>query len=129
MVLISWARTNLAPLGMDLSIRQIRQRIAIQPIAIQPIAIQPIAIAAKEVGLSPTTFVSQARSLRDHCVAACRRHSRHRQSSPSTGIGSRKLSSLHQHAPSGAQVNSVPHREQRMRREGVISRRSVMAPS
>jgi hypothetical protein len=49
------------------------------------------------------------------CAAALRRHSRHRQSPPSIGIGSRAVSSAHQHAPSGLQVNTVPHAEQAMR--------------
>jgi len=51
------------------------------------------------------------------CVIALRKHSRHRQSSPSIGIGSRKHSSAHQHGPAGLQVNSVPQRGQARRRE------------
>jgi hypothetical protein len=58
--------------------------------------------------------------------AALRRHSRHRQSSPSSGIGRRAVSSAHQHEPARLQVNSVPHREQARRREGGISNRFVM---
>jgi hypothetical protein len=52
------------------------------------------------------------------CAASLRRQSRHTQSSPPRGIGRRAVSSLHQHGPAGAQVNSVPHREQARRREG-----------
>jgi len=49
-------------------------------------------------------------------AAALRRQSRHRQSSPSTGIGRRAVSSAHQHCPAISQVNAVPHREQARRR-------------
>jgi uncharacterized protein (DUF1800 family) len=59
-------------------------------------------------------------------AAAFRKQSRHRQSSPATGIGSRALSSAHQQAPAGLQVNSVPHREQARRRGAGISNRFVM---
>jgi hypothetical protein len=48
--------------------------------------------------------------------AALRKHSRHRQSSPSTGIGSRAVSVAHQQTPPGLQANSVPQREQARRR-------------
>jgi hypothetical protein len=48
------------------------------------------------------------------------------QSSPSTGIGSRAVSSAHQQPPAGLQVNSVPHREQASRREAGFSNRFVM---
>jgi hypothetical protein len=51
------------------------------------------------------------------CAAIFRKQSRHTQSSPSTGIGSRAASSAHQHGPAGLQVNAVPHREQAMRRD------------
>jgi hypothetical protein len=64
--------------------------------------------------------------LSDPCAAALRRQSRHRQSSPSIGIGRRSTSSAHQHGPAKLQVNSVPHREQARRREGVISNRFVI---
>jgi hypothetical protein len=50
------------------------------------------------------------------CSAIFRKHSRHRQSSPSTGIGKRAVSSLHQQSPSGSQENPVPQREQARRR-------------
>ena len=50
------------------------------------------------------------------CSAALRKQSRHRQSSPSTGIGNRAVSVAHQHAPPGLQANSVPQREHAMRR-------------
>jgi hypothetical protein len=59
-------------------------------------------------------------------AAICRRQSRHRQSSPATGIGSFAVSSAHQHAPVGLQVNSVPQREQASRRAGGFSNRFVM---
>jgi hypothetical protein len=62
------------------------------------------------------------------CAAALRRQSRHRQSPPSTGIGSRAVSSAHQHAPSGLQVNTVPQAEQARRREDGLSVRFVMKP-
>jgi hypothetical protein len=48
--------------------------------------------------------------------AVLRKHSRHRQSSPSTGIGSRAVSVAHQQSPPGLQANSVPQREQARRR-------------
>jgi hypothetical protein len=59
-------------------------------------------------------------------AAAFRRQSRHRQSSPSTGIGRRLVSSAHQHGPARLQVNSVPHQEQARRREAGFSNRFVM---
>jgi uncharacterized protein (DUF1800 family) len=55
-----------------------------------------------------------------------RKHSRHRQSSPTTGIGSRAVSSAHQHGPAGLQVNCAPHLEQARRREAGISNRFVI---
>ena len=42
------------------------------------------------------------------------------------GIGSRAVSSAHQHGPARLQVNSVPHREQARRREAGISNRFVI---
>jgi hypothetical protein len=54
------------------------------------------------------------------------RQSRHRQSWPSTGFGSRALSSAHQHDPSRLQANSVPHMGQARRRADGISNRFVM---
>ena len=60
--------------------------------------------------------------------AALRRQSRHRQSSPSsTGIGSRAVSSAHQHGPARLQVNSVPHLEQARRRDTGSSNRFVIS--
>jgi hypothetical protein len=51
------------------------------------------------------------------CISATfRKHSRHRQSSPATGIGSRAISVAHQQSPPGLQANSVPQREQARRR-------------
>jgi len=50
-------------------------------------------------------------------AAIFRRQSRHRQSPPSTGIGSRAVSSAHQHGPAGRQVNSIPQAEQARRRD------------
>jgi hypothetical protein len=49
-------------------------------------------------------------------AAALRRQSRHRQSSPSTGIGRRAVSSAHQHGPGMPQLKAAPHREQASRR-------------
>jgi hypothetical protein len=49
-------------------------------------------------------------------AAAFRKHSRHKQSSPFTGIGSLAVSSAHQQSPDTSQPNSVPHREQARRR-------------
>jgi hypothetical protein len=59
-------------------------------------------------------------------AASFRKQSRHTQSSPSTGIGRRALSSAHQHGPDGLQVNSVPHREQAKRREAGFPKRFVI---
>jgi len=61
--------------------------------------------------------------------AAARKQSRHRQSSPSIGIGRRAVSSAHQHGPARLQVNSVPQREQRRRREAGISNFFVINPT
>jgi hypothetical protein len=59
-----------------------------------------------------------------------RRQSRHRQSSPSSGIiGRRAVSSAHQHGPARRQVNSVPQREQLRRREAGISNLFVINPT
>ena len=52
----------------------------------------------------------------DTAVAAFRKHSRHKQSSPFTGIGSLAVSSAHQQLPERSQPNSAPHREQARRR-------------
>jgi hypothetical protein len=50
-------------------------------------------------------------------AAAFLRHSRHRQSSPVTGIGRRAVSVSHQQSPDRLQVNSAPQRGQPVRRE------------
>jgi hypothetical protein len=63
-------------------------------------------------------FGHQACGSCEACAAVLRRHSRHRQSPLSVGIGSRAVSSAHQHDPDSVQVNSVPHREQATCREG-----------
>jgi hypothetical protein len=55
-----------------------------------------------------------------------RRQAGHKQSTPSSGIGSRIVSSLHQHAPSGLQPNAVPQAEQLTVREEMISFQFVM---
>jgi len=55
--------------------------------------------------------------------ASFRRHSRHRQSPPSSGIGMRASSSAHQQDASRLQVNAVPHWEQTRRRDEPISNR------
>src|ERR1700730_16992877 len=60
------------------------------------------------------------------CAALFRKQSRHRQSSPSTGIGSRVVSSMHQHGPAGLQLNSAPQPAQASRREIGFSNRFVM---
>jgi hypothetical protein len=56
---------------------------------------------------------------KDYCVfpAIFLKHSRHRQSPPSAGIGSRTVSSAHQQGPDRLQVNSVPQPAQARRRE------------
>jgi hypothetical protein len=59
-------------------------------------------------------------------AAIFRKHSRHRQSSPSIGIGSRAVSSAHQHGPAGLQVNSAPQAEQSRRRDAGFSNRFVI---
>jgi hypothetical protein len=59
-------------------------------------------------------------------AANLRRQSRQRHSSPATGIGSRAVSSAHQHEPPGLQVNSVPQREQMVLRGSCIPNRFVM---
>jgi hypothetical protein len=60
--------------------------------------------------------------------AAFLKHSRHRQSPPSTGIGSRTVSSAHQHGPDRLQENSEPQPAQARRREvgPKLSNRFVM---
>jgi hypothetical protein len=50
-------------------------------------------------------------------AAIFRRQSRHRQSAPFAGIGSRGVSSAHQQDPERLQENSVPQPEQASRRE------------
>jgi hypothetical protein len=62
----------------------------------------------------------------DASDAIFRKHSRHRQSPPSTGIGSRTVSSAHQQGPDRLQVNSVPQPAQARRREAGVSNRFVM---
>jgi hypothetical protein len=56
------------------------------------------------------------------------KHFRHRQSPPSTGIGSRTVSSAHQQGPDRAQENSTPQPAQARRREvgAELSNRRVM---
>jgi len=61
--------------------------------------------------------------------AALRKQSRHRQSSPSSDIGRRAVSSAHQHGPARLQANSVPQREQLRRREAGISDLFVINPT
>jgi hypothetical protein len=74
------------------------------------------------------TMIDQDCGLSANCAAFFRKHSRHRQSPPSDGIGKRAISSAHQHGPARLQVNSVPHPEQARRREGAteFSDRFVM---
>jgi hypothetical protein len=61
-------------------------------------------------------------------LAAFLKQSRHRQSPPSTGIGSRAVSSAHQHGPDRLHENSVPQPAQARRREvgAGVSNRFVM---
>jgi hypothetical protein len=65
-----------------------------------------------------------------YCVfpAIFLKHSRHRQSPPSAGIGSLAVSSAHQHGPDRLQENSVPQPAQARRREvgAGVSNRFVM---
>jgi hypothetical protein len=78
-------------------------------------------------GTSPAMTWKRPAAYSTGCTfAALRKQFRHRQSSPSTGIGSRAVSSAHQHGPAGLQVNSVPHPEQARRRECGFSNRFVM---
>jgi hypothetical protein len=67
-------------------------------------------------------------SARGNELAIFRRHSRHRQSSPLTGIGRRAVSASHQHSPDRLQVNSTPQPEQARRRDvgPEVSNRFVM---
>jgi hypothetical protein len=73
-----------------------------------------------------TVVVLQGTELLATSPAIFRRQSRHRQSPPSAGIGSRAVSSAHQHGPDRLQVNSVPQPEQARRRDGGVSERFVM---
>lgn len=57
----------------------------------------------------------------EQAAAAFRRQSRHRQSLPWVGIGSRAVSSAHQQFPDRSQPNSVPQPEQ-------VRRRAVCCP-
>jgi hypothetical protein len=52
------------------------------------------------------------------CGAAAifRKHSRHTQSPPSTGIGKRTVSAAHQHGPDRPHENSAPQPAQTTRR-------------
>jgi hypothetical protein len=56
---------------------------------------------------------------------ALRRQSRQRQSSPANGIGSRAVSSAHQHDSESPQLNCVPQREHAMRRGAAVSNQFV----
>jgi len=67
------------------------------------------------------TAQAQGTWLPEICATIFRKQSRHRQSPPSSGIGSRATSSAHQHAPAGLQMNSVPQPEQASRRDGGFS--------
>lgn len=62
-----------------------------------------------EINSRVRIFVKLYRSC---CPAAACRHARHRQSSPSAGIGSFAVSSMHQQWPERSQVNGVPQRAQ-----------------
>jgi hypothetical protein len=73
-----------------------------------------------------TIYLQDARLLEISAATIFRKQSRHRQSPPSSGIGSRATSSAHQHGPARPQVNSVPHPEQARRRDGGFPDRFVM---
>jgi len=70
--------------------------------------------------------LQDARLLEISAATIFRKQSRHRQSPPSSGIGSRATSSAHQHDPARPQVNSVPQPEQAKRRDGGFSNRFVI---
>jgi hypothetical protein len=76
--------------------------------------------------LAPRNDDDQATGRLAISAAIFRKQSRHRQSPPSTGIGKRAVSSVHQHGPVGLQVKSAPQPEQLRRRESGISNRFVM---
>jgi hypothetical protein len=67
-----------------------------------------------------------ARLLEISAAAIFRKQSRHRQSPPSSGIGSRAASSAHQHVSARPQMNSVPQPEQASRRDGGFPNRFVI---
>jgi hypothetical protein len=58
--------------------------------------------------------------------AAARRQAWQRQSSPSTGMGRRTVSSQHQQAPPGRHSKRVPQRAQAMSRITVVSGRGAV---
>jgi hypothetical protein len=72
-----------------------------------------------------TTIECQETGLLVASPAIFRKHSRHRQSPPSAGIG-RTVSSAHQHGPARLQVNSAPQPAQVSCREAGFSNRFVM---
>jgi len=67
--------------------------------------------------LAMTVTTLQVLDSLETCAATFRKQSRHRQSTPSTGIGRRTVSSAHQQGPARLHVNSVPQPEQARRRE------------
>jgi hypothetical protein len=67
--------------------------------------------------------------LRNASSAIFRRQSRHKQSSLTTGMGRRTVSSAHQQVPDRLQVNSVPQAEQAIRRGSWFPNRFVMVPA
>jgi hypothetical protein len=82
-------------------------------------------IASALALLAMTAMVSQDAVL-EICPASFRKQSRHRQSLPSAGIGSRAVSSAHQQGPARLQENSVPQPLQARRRDSGFSERFVM---
>jgi hypothetical protein len=70
--------------------------------------------------------LQDARLLEISAATIFRKQSRHRQSPPSSGIGSRATSSAHQHVSARPQMNSVPQPEQASRRDGGFPDRFVM---
>ena len=88
-----------------------------QAVEIDPLGIEQRAVHVEQDGADvPLAGHVDAAAVAAR-AAAFRKQSGHRQSLPSTGIGRRKASSLHQHGPDRLQLNSVPQPAQARRRE------------
>jgi hypothetical protein len=96
-----------------------------QALAVNLLGVEKRSVHVEKDGLDAPAVFHLAAALAA-CSAILRKHSRHRQSSPSTGIGRRMISSLHQQSPSGLHENSVPQREQARRRSDEHPFRFVM---